>query len=115
MANRVAISVQRKAGLSSPIDPSFDRAPAFVILDSDTGEIVSQLDNIAAQAAYGSVAGTAMAMSINDVDAVISGRFNTMACETLGSLDIDMWTVAETVTVKEAFDLLEKRELRKLN
>ncbi len=115
MSHRVAISVKKKAGFASPVDPRFSRAPAFVIIDSQTGKMVAQLDNVGARALYGAEKGAAMTMTNNAVDAVISGGFDFPAYESLSFLDIDMWTISEPVTAKDAFDLYLKRELRKLN
>ncbi len=101
MCRRVAISVESKEGFESSVDPRFGRANAFVIFDSDTGEFIDEFDNEYADTVHGAGTATALAMSNNIIDAVISGGFGQKAYQMLSELGIEMW-IAPDITVEEA-------------
>jgi predicted Fe-Mo cluster-binding NifX family protein len=64
----------------SPIDPRFGRAPWFIVIESETGEIVSTIDNrAAAEAAHGAGINAAAMMAESGVNAVVTGRVGPKA------------------------------------
>jgi predicted Fe-Mo cluster-binding NifX family protein len=115
MSKKIAITVQRKDGLGSPIDPRFGRASAFVIVDRDTRELVLELDNVFAEHAHGAGTGAASLMEKQDVGVVVSGRFGPKAEQALTFLEIEMWTAPEGITVKETLDRLAAGKLERWN
>lgn len=80
--------------LDSKVDPRFGRAPFFVIVDSDKGEIISVLDNSAAiNAAHGAGINAAAKVAEAGVDAVLTGRVGPKA-----------WAVLEQAGIKVVSD-----------
>jgi predicted Fe-Mo cluster-binding NifX family protein len=102
MSKKVAITVQSKNGLQSIMDPRFGRAKAYLIVDLDSGEIVSELANVNIEAAHGAGTGAAAVMNTQQVDAVISGRFGPKAFQSLEALQIEMWSAPEGLSAEEA-------------
>ena len=92
MSKKVAITVQSQDGLEAMLDPRFGRANAYLIVDLDSGEILSELDNVNIEAAHGAGTGAAAVMNAEQVDAVISGRFGPKAFQSLEAFQIEMWT-----------------------
>ena len=106
MCTRVAIAVERKEGFESPVDPRFGRANAFVIVDTDTGELIDEFDNEHSDTIRDAGIETALALSDNIVDAVISGGFGRNAYLKLSELGIEMW-IAPDITTREAMYWLD--------
>ncbi|MBW1718854.1 MAG: NifB/NifX family molybdenum-iron cluster-binding protein [Deltaproteobacteria bacterium] len=80
---KIAISATGK-DLDSSIDPRFGRASYFVIVDTESGNIVNVIDNLAAQGAAqgaGINAGTLVAGS--GAQAVLTGQVGPKAFEVL--------------------------------
>ncbi len=114
MSKRVAISVQHKWGLESEIDPRFGRAPAFVIVNMETKQVVIEMDNGFANDAQGAGTGAAAEMSGAKVNVVISGRFGPKAYEALNRLGIEMRLAPDGINVKEALLRLESGTLEQM-
>ena len=114
MAPRVVVTVKRTGGLDAEIDPRFGRAFAFLVVDVESGAVVSEIVNDAANAAHGAGTGAAAIMSDHGVTAVISGRFGPKACQALEALNIEMWTAPEGISATEALALLAKGGLPKM-
>lgn len=104
MSNSVAISVRRKDGLDSAVDPRFGRAPAFIIVDPDTYEVVAEFDNAFAAEVLGAGTAVAAEMSRFGVRAVISGSFGPKAYQALNKFGVEMWLSPGDITAAEAFE-----------
>jgi predicted Fe-Mo cluster-binding NifX family protein len=114
MGSRVAVTVKDTGGTGAEVDPRFGRAHAFLIVERDSGAVVKEIVNDAANAAHGAGTGAAAIMSENGVDAVISGRFGPKACQALGALHVEMWMAPEGVSASRALALLADGELEKM-
>ncbi len=100
---KVAVSAQGTEK-SSPVDPKFGRAPWFVILDSDTGEIVKVIDNRAAQdAAHGAGINAATVVGESGVEVVLTGRVGPKAFVVLDAAGIKVVSNVDG-TVEDAFE-----------
>ncbi len=114
MGKLMALTLEHAGDLDTPLDPRFGRAGAFLIVDEETREIVSTIDNKSAAAAHGAGTGAAATMSDNNVDAVISGRFGPKAYDALSRLGIQMWTAPQGLTARQAIDKMIAGELTQM-
>jgi predicted Fe-Mo cluster-binding NifX family protein len=113
--SKVAISVLGEGeGLLAFLDGRFGRAFAFLIVDSESNEVIATIENRAANAAQG--AGTAAANLIKSAgaDAVISGRFGPKAFEALKALHIEPWIAPFGINAGEALKLFREGRLEKM-
>ena len=114
----VAITIVAEGhGLTAAMDERFGRAPRFLVVDVDTGEVARTLDNPAVQAAHGAGTGAASMMRDEGVHAVISGRFGPKAFEALRALGIEAWMASPGLTAEQALSRfcdgrLERMQLR---
>ena len=106
MSQRVAITIQSRNGLQSLLDPRFGRAPAFLIVDPDSRDIIAELDNESADLAHGAGTGSAATMSAHDVKIVISGRFGPKAEQAFSQLGIEMRIAPADLTAEQVLDML---------
>lgn len=80
---KIAISAAGK-DLDSAIDPRFGRASYFVIADTESGNIVNVIDNLAAQnAAQGAGINAATLVAGSGAKAVLTGQVGPKAFEVL--------------------------------
>ena len=80
---KIAISATGK-DLDSSIDPRFGRASYFVIVDTESGNIVNIIDNLAAQdAAQGAGINAATLVAGSGTQAVLTGQVGPKAFEVL--------------------------------
>lgn len=87
---KIAISTQGREK-NSPVDPRFGRAAWFVIIDSETGDIVDVLDNRAAQdAAHGAGINAATVVAESGAQAVLTGRVGPKAFAVLDAAGINV-------------------------
>ena len=108
---KIAVSSQGKEK-NSPVDPRFGRAPWFVILDSDSGEVVDVLDNTAAQdAAHGAGINAATVVAEAGVGAVLTGRVGPKAFTVLDAAGIKVISDV-TGTVSDALELFRSGGVR---
>lgn len=114
MTTRIAITSKRLDGLDAPLDPVFGRAAAFVIVESDTGIVLEQIENALAAESQGAGTGVAAFMAGKNVGAVISGRFGPKAYQALSALGIEMWNAPEGITVGEALRRFYRNELQEM-
>ena len=110
----VAVTVKQSLGIDAELVPPFGRPPFFRIMDIESGEVLCELANDAANAAHGAGTGAAAIMSQNSVEAVISGRIGPKASEALEALGIEMWTAPEGIKASEALDRLASGGLEKM-
>ena len=114
MGKLVALTLDRAGDLDTPLDPRFGRAGAFLIVDAETREIVSTIENMSVEAAHGAGTGAAATMSGANVNAVISGRFGPKAYDALNRLGIQMWNAPQGLTAREALDKMIAGELTQM-
>lgn len=105
---KVAVSVTApKRGAA--FDPRFGRAPAFVIVDTDTGE-QQAIANPAVRLGGGAGIRAAELLARQGVEAAISGAFGPKACAVLGASGIRLYQ-AKSGTVDELVARLLSGEL----
>ena len=113
--SKIAITIlQEGEGLQAPLDGRFGRAFAFLIVDSDSGEVVKTIENTGAQAAHGAGTGAASLVKSAGVDAVISGRFGPKAFEALQALQIETWIAPAGINAGEALKRFREGKLEKM-
>ena len=112
LPRRVVVTAAADAGLSASMDPRFGRAPFFVVVDTESGQVSATLPNTAASAAHGAGTGAAQMMAQNQVNAVVAGRFGPKAQQALQALGIELWTCPDGLTVAQAVDRLRAGELQ---
>ncbi len=112
---RIAISVTRQGeGMDAVMDGRFGRAEAFLVVDSETGEVVDTIDNAAVGASHGAGTSAANTMKLAGVEAVISGRFGPKAFDALRALGIETWVAPSGITAGEAFRMLDDAGLERM-
>ena len=101
-------------GLSAPMDSRFGRAPRFLVIDGDSGEILGTIGNPAADAAHGAGTGAASLMRQEEIKAVISGRFGPKAFDALNALGIQAWIAPPGLTAGGALEAFRKGRLERM-
>ena len=87
---KIAISATGK-DLDSAIDPRFGRAGYFIIVDTESGNIVNVIDNLAAQnAAQGAGINAATLVAGSGTQAVLTGQIGPKAFEVLQASGIKL-------------------------
>ena len=87
---KIAISATGK-DLDSAIDPRFGRAGYFIIVDTESGDIVNVIDNLAAQnAAQGAGINAATLVAGSGAQIVLTGQIGPKAFEVLQASGIKM-------------------------
>jgi predicted Fe-Mo cluster-binding NifX family protein len=109
---RVGISATGR-DLDARVDDRFGRCPWFLVVDSDSSEFTA-LENLHAEEGMGAGMGAAKDLIDARVDAVISGQVGPKAYEVLKAVNIDIFLVSGSITVKDALERLERGELRKM-
>ena len=99
--------------LSARVDDRFGRCPWFLVVDTDSLEF-DALENRHAEEEMG--AGVAAAKDLIDerIDAAISGQVGPKAYEVLKALNVDIFLVSGSITVRDALERLKRGELRKM-
>jgi predicted Fe-Mo cluster-binding NifX family protein len=102
MSNRIAIAVEKKEGMGSPLSSRFGFAHTFIIVDSETGNIVSEMENEPTH--FYSPIGTREALHLknNRVEKVISRNYGSMAYAMLDDLNIETLLVEDENTATDA-------------
>jgi len=101
---KIAVSSTGK-DLNSPVDPRFGRAQYFVIVDSDTMQVVDVIDNTSAQAAaHGAGINAATMVAQSGAEVVLTGRIGPKAFVVLSSAGIGVVSDMSG-TVKDAVEL----------
>jgi predicted Fe-Mo cluster-binding NifX family protein len=111
MSEKIAITTLTNDGLQSALDPRFGRAAFFLIVDTDTGEIIEEISNQSAAAAHGAGTGSSALMMTKEVKGVISGSFGPKAFEALKQMNIKMWSAPEGITAQKALESLKQGTL----
>ncbi len=108
---KVAVSSTGK-DLDSGIDPRFGRANYFVVVDSDSGQVVNVIDNTSAQnAAHGAGINAAQTVADSGVRAVLTGRVGPKAFAVLQAAGIDIF-LDVSGTVREAVERFKSGSLK---
>lgn len=90
--------------LDSAIDPRFGRAPYFIVVDSDSGNILSVIDNKSAMdAAHGAGINAASMVAESGAEAVLTGSVGPKAYAVLEQAGIKIISDASG-TVKQAVE-----------
>jgi predicted Fe-Mo cluster-binding NifX family protein len=98
---RVCVPITRDEGLESPVSAHFGSAPAFAIVDCDTGD-VAVLQNRNQHHAHGACQPLA-ALAGQGVDAVVVGGIGQGALARLQAAGVEV-VQAELATVREALE-----------
>ncbi|RLB61982.1 MAG: dinitrogenase iron-molybdenum cofactor biosynthesis protein [Deltaproteobacteria bacterium] len=113
--SNIAITVAAGQGdLSAPMDGRFGRAEQFLIVDSETGEVLRALENPAINDAHGAGTGAAALMKKEGIEAVVSGRFGPKAFEALTGLEIVTWIAPSGLTAAQALALFQQGQLERM-
>ena len=100
--------------LSAVMDGRFGRAEQFLVIDSETGEVLRALDNPAINDAHGAGTGAAALMKKEGIEAVISGRFGPKAFAALTGLEIAVWVAPPGLRAEQALNLLQQGQLERM-
>ncbi|MCP4199379.1 MAG: hypothetical protein GY762_19715 [Proteobacteria bacterium] len=111
MPNRIAIAVDKKEGMGSRLSRRFGHAHNYVIVDQETGHVVSEMENEPTH--FSSQIGTKEALHLknNLVKKVISKDYGPTAYSMLDDLNIETWIMEEDDTATEAVKKLLSGEL----
>ncbi len=111
MPNRIAIAVDKKEGMGSRLSRRFGHAHNYVIVDSESGDIVFEMDNEPTH--FSSPIGTKEAFHLkrHQVERVISKEYGSMAYAMLDDLNIETWIMEGDETATEAVKKLLSGEL----
>ena len=109
---RIGVSATGR-DLNARVDDRFGRCPWFLVVDTDSLEF-DAFENRHAKEGMG--AGMAAAKDLIDahVDAVISGQVGPKAYEVLKTLNIDIFLISGSITVKDALERLKQGELQRM-
>lgn len=99
---KLAISAKGE-GLKAEVDQRFGRCSHFVILETETGELVESISNEAASATGGAGPQAAQQLSKHGVNAVVLGNVGPNAIEALNAAKIAVYTGVEG-TVEDTFE-----------
>ncbi len=97
--------------LNAPLDHRFGRAQNFVLVELDTGQVVSVISNPNVAAPGGAGVSTAQMLVNNGVGAVVAGAFGPNAINILRSAGVATYSSAGYSTVGEAIDALRTGKL----
>lgn len=109
---RVVVTAVRESGLEADMDPRFGRAPWFVLVDLESGEVKEVIANTSLTAAHGAGTGAAALVSSHGADAVISGRFGPKARQALLAMGLSLWTAPDGLTVGQVVARMRSNALK---
>jgi predicted Fe-Mo cluster-binding NifX family protein len=111
MPSRIAIAVDKKEGMGSRLSRRFGYAHNYIIVDQETGIVVSEMENEPTH--FSSQIGTKEALHLknNQVAKVISKDYGSMAYAMLDDLNIETWILEGDETATEAVRKLLSGEL----
>ena len=101
--------------LNAALDPRFGRAQNFVLVDSDSGEILESITNPNVAAGGGAGIATAQMIANRGVKAIIAGSFGPNAFNVLNAAGIAMFSNAGLGSVKEAVDSFKSEKLQAIS
>ncbi len=100
--------------VDSAVDPRFGRAAAFILVDTESGEIQVQDNQAGVAAMQGAGIQAAEAVSRLGADCLVTGHCGPKAYRSLLAAGIDVYTGA-TGTVAEAVEQLRSGSLDRSN
>lgn len=109
---RVGVSATGK-DLNARVDNRFGRCPWLLVVNSGSLEF-NAFENRHAQEGMGAGMGAAKDLIDAHVDAVISGQVGPKAYEVFKAVNIDIFLVPGSITVKDALEMLKKGELQRM-
>ena len=93
--------------LESPMSYSFGRSPYFLVVETDTMELLEVLENPAVN--YGRGAGIAAANLVaSKANTVITGNVGPNAFSALAGLGVKAFSVPQATTVRQAIELFKQ-------
>lgn len=103
----------KAAGLEAPVEPRFARAPFFVFIDTETGEIHSVANALCT--GHGGV-GPRVVQFVTEygAEALVTGRLGENADRTLRAACIPAYAVTGEMTVGEALEAFRLCALREI-
>ena len=101
----------KEASLDSMLDERFGRAAYFIVVDTDSGEIVKSINNEYINDAHGVGIKAASIAVKENVDSVIGPNFGPKVLEVLKAAGIKMYTSE----VKKIKDIIEDYKNNKLS
>jgi len=112
---KVVITIaQQGEGLAAPMDERFGRAPRFLVVQRDSGEVLDTAVNPGIAASRGAGTGAATMVQQLGVDAVISGTFGPNAVEALEGLGVQAWIAPAGLTAGQALERLREGRLERM-
>lgn len=105
---RVVVSAGGE-GEGAPVDPRFGRCPYFVFVDTETGDVVSRV-NEAVASGHGAGVQAAQFVAQEGAEVAISGHLGPNAYQVLSAAGVKAYqspvqTVADAIAALEAGDL----------
>ena len=101
----IAFTAAGKGGLKAEVDPRFGRAACFVIVETESGEVMAELENPAVRADHGAGPQAASLLAERGARGVVSGDFGPKAKAALEGLGLGMWRITKPAAVEEALRL----------
>jgi predicted Fe-Mo cluster-binding NifX family protein len=112
---KVVITIAKRGeGLAAPMDDRFGRAPRFLIVERDSGEVLETAPNPGLDAARGAGTGAAARVQQLGVDAAVSGTFGPNAVEALEAMGIQAWLAPAGLTAGQALEKLREGDLERV-
>jgi predicted Fe-Mo cluster-binding NifX family protein len=111
---RVVITIQGEGdGLGAMLDERFGRAPRFLVVETESGDVLQTVANEAAGAAQGAGPRAASLVAELGATAVISGRFGPKAMDAIKGFGIEGWCAPGGITAGEALDRFRRDDLQR--
>jgi predicted Fe-Mo cluster-binding NifX family protein len=110
----IAFTAAGKGGLKADVDPRFGRAPRFVIVDAESGEVSAELENPATRADHGAGPQAAALVAEHGARGVVAGDFGPKAQAALEGLGLGMWKARTPATVEETLRLYREGGLEEI-
>ncbi|MCD6594540.1 NifB/NifX family molybdenum-iron cluster-binding protein [bacterium] len=101
--------------LDSPCDPRFGRAGNFLLIDSDTEEIIDTIKNPNIASGGGAGISTSQMLANRGVNAVIAGAVGPNSFGVLDAAQIAMYSSAGFSTAKDAYSAFKSGELKRIS
>ena len=111
MSNRIAIAVDKKEGMGARLSRRFGFAHNYIIVDPETGNVVSEMENEPTQVSSQIGTKEALRLKNNQVKRVVSKDYGSMAYSMLDDLNIETWIMEEDDSANEAVRKLLSGEL----
>ncbi len=108
---KIAVSSQGP-DLDSPVDPRFGRAKYFLVVDTETGELVAHPNDVNLNAVQGAGIQTGRTVIRLGVAAVLTGNVGPKAFATLDAGNIPVYT-AQSGTVREVVEQFRSGALKR--